>query len=857
MTVLFPLSSIGSYGVLWTQRADDGTSESTGVVVNGDSEVTGAQEGISADSMPDNPNQRLPLTVSGSIPNSATAVSDDLAVLKNGEIRNLSTGASVTDSKIVGTSTTPPDPLAKTDGSSFIPTSVHKVRAAMKKSASQAASGTVRQSAYISYGRNQTTSVAWTSSEYGAYWGSYNDSQAFFGASGDLFAQQANHVIDVSQWQGTIDWSRAKAAGVQGVIIRIGYGWGNDFDTQALRNIRECKRLGIPFGIYLYSYAYDTPTASNEGSDVVSKLRSAGVSPDDLSYPVFYDLENWTWTGHTPPTSSEVYEGMVNAWYAQLQAAGYDNLGVYSYVNYLQHELNSSALHAKTRWVADYGSELPFQFTTNDRGWQYSDQGSIDGISGTVDVSAFGNGQYRASTDVAQYSSVSVPDGTYYINSFAKDSSGVDITGGGIDDGVRTELHQSNSTTEQQYRFTRQVDGSYTIINVNSGKALDVSGGAAGNQAVVQQWAPNGTDAQKWYIRDSGEGYYIQSALGDWVLDIAGGSLTDGTSIRLYAPNGTDAQKFLLSSATAQIPVDKTVRIISGLNESLVIDLPGASQSGGTQLQLYPWNQTDAQLYTFHEVSNGVYRIVNSASGKNVEVGGASTVNGAAIQQWEANGTAAQNWSVIVYDDSSFALVNDASGKVVDVPSGNAVANAKLQSYAANGSKAQMWGIAVAQNTREMLDSFAMKHRQDLADGVAVFQTALASGKVLDVAGGSQSNGAEVRLWSSNGTSAQQWRVSHDQHGYVTLTNVGSGKVLDVRGGSTAIGTTMNQYEANGSYAQKWIAVKDSNGTLTLHSALKSGLVLDVSGAATADGTSVQLYSSNGTEAQRWIGLEG
>ena len=97
-------------------------------------------------------------------------------------------------------------------------------------------------------------------------------------------------------------------------------------------------------------------------------------------------------------------------------------------------------------------------------------------------------------------------------------------------------------------------------------------------------------------------------------------------------------------------------------------------------------------------------------------MGGASTVNGAAIQQWEANGTAAQNWSVIVYDDSSFALVNDASGKVVDVPSGNAVANAKLQSYAANGSKAQMWGIAVAQNTREMLDSFAMKHRQDLAD---------------------------------------------------------------------------------------------------------------------------------------------
>lgn len=67
--------------------------------------------------------------------------------------------------------------------------------------------------------------------------------------------QQAKGVIDVSGWQGDIDWAKAKADGVEGAIIRLGYGEGNNADKKAQRNISECKRLGIPFGIYWYSYA--------------------------------------------------------------------------------------------------------------------------------------------------------------------------------------------------------------------------------------------------------------------------------------------------------------------------------------------------------------------------------------------------------------------------------------------------------------------------------------------------------------------------------------------------------------------------------------------------------------------------
>ncbi|EWH39534.1 Glycosyl hydrolases family 25,lysozyme [Bifidobacterium breve 31L] len=216
--------------------------------------------------------------------------------------------------------------------------------------------------------------------------------QRFFDASNSLFVQQAKGVIDVSAWQGTVDWQAVKNSGVEGAIIRIAYGWDNGFDNQALRNISECRRLGIPFGIYLYSYAYDANTGAAEGSSLVNLLQKAGVSSSDLGYPVYYDLERWTWTGHEVPNDPGTYDGIVNAWYGRLQSAGYNNLAVYSYTSYLNTALNSGNIHSKTRWVAQYGSSMGYTaFPTNDRGWQYTSKGRVNGISGTVDLSAFGN----------------------------------------------------------------------------------------------------------------------------------------------------------------------------------------------------------------------------------------------------------------------------------------------------------------------------------------------------------------------------------------------------------------------------------------------------------------------------------
>ena len=345
-----------------------------GVVMQSDDQ-TGDQQ--SATSMPDNPNAKLPGTVSDEISDDATVVSEDLAVTPEGEVKNIETGETVTDATLIGTQDQQPDPLAKTNGESFIPVSAEDVKNAV-------ADANVQLSKF-------------ESNEYGAHWGTYNNSKAFFDYQNNLFVQQAKGVIDVSEWQGDIDWAKAKADGVEGVIIRLGYGEGNNADKKAQRNISECKRLGIPFGIYWYSYA-DTPSiAKEEGTDVVAKLKQFGVNPSDLAYPVYYDLEKWTWEGHQPPTDPNVYNDIVNNWYSALQSAGYKNLGVYSYTSYLQGPLKHADIYAKTTWVAQYGARMGFDsFPTNSRGWQYTSSGKVNGISGNVDMNAFGNKEYES-----------------------------------------------------------------------------------------------------------------------------------------------------------------------------------------------------------------------------------------------------------------------------------------------------------------------------------------------------------------------------------------------------------------------------------------------------------------------------
>lgn len=469
-------------------------------------------------SMPQNPTQDLPSAVSDAIPDDATVVAEDLALTSDGKLKDLETGKTVTDPEIVGTKSTQPDPLAKTDGESFIPVQASEVRDAVKNT--ETASGTSRGTASKNTGSaldNASTDgvvrqIALPNNEYGAYWGTYNGSPAFFNKNGTLFAQQAKGVVDVSAWQPNVDWEAAKAAGVEGAIIRLGYGWDNAIDNQAIYNIQECKRLGIPFGVYWYSYAYDARFGAGEGQDVVAKLAEAGVSPSDLSYPVYYDLEAWTWVGHQHPTTPEAYEPIIDAWYAQLQAAGYTNLGVYSYTSYLQTALNSSSIHANTSWVAQYGSRMQFDaFGTNYRGWQYTASGVVNGIPGKVDLNAFGNAQIcdgGSSDGVIAVCRLYNPNSGLHHYTTSYGEATMLVTSGWRDEGAAFRVGASGVPVYREYNPN---DGNHNwTMNGNEHEQLVASGW--GDEGIAWYVSPSDpVKVYRLYNPNSGEHVYTTS----------------------------------------------------------------------------------------------------------------------------------------------------------------------------------------------------------------------------------------------------------------------------------------------------------------------------------------------------------
>ena len=468
--------------------------------------------------MPGNPSIPLPTAIASIIGNDATLIAPNYALTAQGELKDLSTGNTVTDPKLVGTADTPPDQLALTQGSSFIPVSVGAVRTAMQAKAPATAASV-------------TTQASLENNEYGAHWGTYNGSQAFFERSGKLFAQQAKGVIDVSSWQGDIDWSAVKRSGVQGAIIRIGSGDGLE-DGNAEKNIAACKKLGIPFGIYLYSYAYDANYAKNEAASILTLLKKAGVKPADLSYPVFYDLERWVWKEHSVPTSTATYDDIVNTWFATMKSGGYSDLSVYSYLNYLQTSLNTSNIHAKTRWVAQYGSSNGFSYPTNWRGWQYTSEGSVQGISGNVDLNAFGNASFVQTEPV-------YPAGVgYYVsNSLAGGKAATTFAYGTASDTVLVGDWNGDGKDTLAVRRGKVY---YIKNSLGGGQADTVIGyGNPSDQILVGDWNGDGKDTLA--VR-RGKVYYIKNSIAGGAADsvIAYGTASDTVLVGDWNGDGKD-----------------------------------------------------------------------------------------------------------------------------------------------------------------------------------------------------------------------------------------------------------------------------------------------------------------------------
>lgn len=184
----------------------------------------------------------------------------------------------------------------------------------------------------------------------------------------------------------------------------------------------------------------------------------------------------------------------------------------------------------------------------------------------------------------------------------------------------------------------------------------------------------------------------------------------------------------------------------------------------------------------------------------------------------------------------------------------------EFDKYLGSNAKLQQLGIADAKGIVSALglqaknadiDTLAAEKRNVLADGTYTISTLLNSNYVLDVKDGSTSNGANIQLYESNDTAAQQFKVSHDSQGYVTFTNVKSGRVLDLNGAVVKDAGNIQQYTSNGTRAQKWIVKQDGNGYVVM-SAINPNYILDLNGGSVRNGSNIQLHSVTGSNSQRW-----
>lgn len=209
----------------------------------------------------------------------------------------------------------------------------------------------------------------------------------FVNGSGQVIEGATMKGIDVSKWNGNIDWQKVAATDVDYAIIRCGYG--DDFtyqdDTYWEKNVKGCEDNNIPYGVYIYSYAETVEQAKSEFNHVMRLVQG-----HTLNFPIYLDVEDSVQEKLPKTTLTNI----INTFVGLIHNQGYE-VGIYANLNWWTNYIDASIANNQTwfKWVAQYNNT-----GTTYQGiyqmWQCTSEGKVDGISGNVDLN-FWFGQVR------------------------------------------------------------------------------------------------------------------------------------------------------------------------------------------------------------------------------------------------------------------------------------------------------------------------------------------------------------------------------------------------------------------------------------------------------------------------------
>ena len=185
--------------------------------------------------------------------------------------------------------------------------------------------------------------------------------------------------IDVSVFQGDIDWGKVANTDTEFAILRIGYN--DKQDAQFLNNYTKAKEAGIPVGAYMYSYAVTEQAAIDEANIVLERIKGM-----QFEYPIYLDIENKKLLKEEYNLTKEQRTTNALAFVRTMQENGY-YVGVYANLDWFTNYLDVEKIQAECEtWIAHYNQNYDYSNTAYGM-WQYSDKGTIDGITvNTVDL---------------------------------------------------------------------------------------------------------------------------------------------------------------------------------------------------------------------------------------------------------------------------------------------------------------------------------------------------------------------------------------------------------------------------------------------------------------------------------------
>ena len=196
-----------------------------------------------------------------------------------------------------------------------------------------------------------------------------------------FLSYNVSYGIDVSEWQGDIDWNRVAATGINFAIIRCGFreidGSNVKEDAYFRKNVKEAREAGLNVGVYFFGTAKTQEEAREEAEFTISLVKDY-----DISYPIVYDAEVLN-RGRLEGISASTVTDNILAFTDVIESYGYTSM-IYSYSSALSYNFDTGRFDGKLLWVAYFGETLDYNGNYNM--WQYSDAGRVDGVPGYVDL---------------------------------------------------------------------------------------------------------------------------------------------------------------------------------------------------------------------------------------------------------------------------------------------------------------------------------------------------------------------------------------------------------------------------------------------------------------------------------------